>query len=323
MYMYWLEEMASGSFNIDTFSWLKQMPLSTNTTGFDSNIMFAVGSDKYMKPYSFYDYTNASGFVDTSTLTTIFNSAITSSINFIGKTYVSTIPYTKWISTNTVGTNVLETTYPFTYISSFPCTFSTFLSSIPGTPPNNVSTFRSTSVNFGNIPSSLYAQSYPFNFTSTYLNMAQTIPDRSMTIRTSNLWIGEEFSNLIHSRKYNVFVENKYSLWVSTVTERPITWISTNAVIGPGNGVIGRTAVTRIPNSNYVEVNNTFMFKPQSLITNPREIGLNSSNFTMNIYLQSTIIYIFSNMKPAYDIFIPGENNFTFTLVPIASTINN
>ena len=319
--MYWLEEMASGSLNIDTFTWLKQMPLSTNTTGYSNLTMFAVGSDKYMNPYSFYQYTNASGFVDTSTLTTIFNSAITSSINFIGKSYMSTIPYTKWISTNTVGTNVFETTYPFTYTSSFPCTFSTFISSIPGTPPNNVSTFQSTSANFGYIPSSLYAQSYPFNFTSSLTTLIRSTLDTSMTIQTSNLWIGEDFSNLINTRQYNVFVENKYSLWVSTVTARPVTWISTNAFVGTGFNVIGRTAVTRIPNSTYVEVNNNFMFKPETLATTPREMAINSSNFTLNIYLQSTILYGVSTITPAYDIFIPGENNFTFTLVPVTSTI--
>ena len=323
MFMYWLEEMASGSLNIDTFSWLKQMPLSTNTTGYPNYTMFAVGTDKYMAPFSFYQYSISSGFIDTSTLTTIFNSAITSSINFIGKSYMSTIPYTKWISTNTVGTNVFETTYPFVYTSSFPCTFSTFISSIPGTPPNNVSTFQSTSANFGYIPSSLYAQSYPFNFTSSLSTLIRSTLDTSMTIQTSNLWIGEDFSNLINSRKYNVFVENKYSLWVSTVTTRPVTWISTNALIGTGYNVIGRTAVTRIPNSTYVEVNNNFMFKPQSLAATTREIATNSSNFTLNIYLQSTILYGASTITPAYDIFIPGENNFTFTLVPIASTINN
>jgi hypothetical protein len=65
------------------------------------------------------------------------------------------------------------------------------------------------------------------------------------------------------------------------------------------------------------------MFKPQSLTANPREIGLNSSNFTMNIFLESTILNGTSSITPAYDIYIPGENNFTFTLVPITSTINN
>jgi len=312
--------MSSGpvNLNIQTFSWVNSLPLSTNTTIYPDYTMFAT-SNGYLEPYSFYQYTNQSGFVDTSTLTTTFNTALTSTTNYIGKVFMSTIPYTTWISTNNVGTTVRQTTYPFTYISSFPCTFSTFISTIPGIPPNNISTFQSTSTNFGPYPSSLYAASYPFNFTSTFTTIGT---DSNMTIQTSNLWLGEGMSNLINSKKYNVFVEHTYSLWVSTVVSRPITWISTTTTIGNTSGASGRTAVTRIPNTTYTEVTNRFMFKPQVNSAFPREISLQASNYNLTIYLQSTIFNT-NRATPSFDIYIPGENNFTFTLVPVTSTIIN
>jgi len=284
--------------------------------------MFAVGPSSFMTPYSFYEYTNASGFLDTSTLTSIYTSSlIVSTVNASGRVFMSTIPYTYWVSTG------IQTTYPFAYTSSFPCTFSTFLSTFPGrTPP--VSTLQSTSKflngpypsTFGYITSSLTATSVPYDFKSTYTTMATTL-DSNYRITSPNLWLGEGLSGLINSKKYDVFVQYQYSLWLSTPTvSPPFTWISTTGFLGTGAGIVGRTASTRVQNSQYTEVTTILAYKPESSAYQ-FEMGIPLSNFTTTIRLQSTIINTTSSITPAFDIFIPGQNNFTFTLVPVLSSV--
>lgn len=330
--------MSSGSLNINTFSWYRELPLSNDITGYPSTTMFAVGPSNFMVPYTFYQYTSTSGFIDTSTLTTIFNSSLTSTVNYLGKIFVSTIPYTKWVSTNQSQESVYERTYPYYYPSTFPCTVSTFISTID-TPPFT-ETFVSTSTTdpngFGPFTSTgRLAQSYPFNFVSTNneiipINPDES-PDTSCRIQTSNLWIGEGMTDLINSKKYNVFVNQHYSLYVSTVTSTPpSTWISTSGLLASDQSfsefITGRTANTRIQNLQYVEVTNTLMFKPETFASQ-REMGIPVSYYNLNIFLQSTV-YSYnsggpqtSNVTPAFDIYIPGENNFTFTLVPVLSTV--
>ena len=82
----------------------------------------------------------------------------------------------------------------------------------------------------------------------------------------------------------------------------------------------GQTTTTRVGNTTYMDVVNTVMYAAESISTYPRQINLKTKSFHVGIYLQSTINTSF-NLIPSYDIYIPGNNNFTFTLVPVVSTI--
>ncbi len=96
--------MASGSYNIDSFSWTRSLPLSTNTTGYSTGTLFAVGPSSFEVPYSFYQYQSTVGFSDTSTLSNaignVLSTSFTSTVNGIGFTFQSTIPLVRWVSTN-------------------------------------------------------------------------------------------------------------------------------------------------------------------------------------------------------------------------------
>ena len=131
--------MSSGNF--ETLFFQKAIPLINDVTGYSSLTMFAVGSNGYLDGYDFYGYQSTCGYKDTSTITTeltnLFNSTIQSSvaveqqravtgeqqlstsINYIGKIFISTIPIIQWVST-------IPDTYSIeTYPSSIPMTYST------------------------------------------------------------------------------------------------------------------------------------------------------------------------------------------------------
>lgn len=265
------------------------------------------------------------------------------------KQYVSTIPLTRWISTGATST---ITTYPFTYFSTFDRSISTLTSNVTvvqpfsfqstgffGTYDSNIypnctgysyistfpilqSTFTSTTTtqflssyiaNFRNTISSVDAAPYPFDFQST-TDLNATYP---IIMQTSNLWLGREFQTLVDSRQYNVFVEYQYNIYVSTNTDR-FTWVSTTGVFGsPGtslgmNGYTGRTTVTRAPEKQYVEIYTKQMFSPKF-----SELGATNCNFSFQLSLLSSPFVTAPGDTIYADVFVPGENNFTFTLVPI------
>jgi hypothetical protein len=317
--------MASGSFNINTFSWYNDLPLSNDTTAYSTCTMFAVGPSSFMQPYSFYQYTSTSGFLDTSTVITILNSSITSTVSFLGKTYMSTIPYTNWIDTTSSG--IFIQTYPFNYLSTFPCTISTFISTFPN--PVGQSTFTSTSSNFGPYQSSLIASEFHFDFISSFSGSNFNSP---ISIETSNLWLGQNLTAAINSKQYNVFVDYHYSIYTKFPAPSISTmWTSTVAFFGENNiNNVGRTSVTRIGNNQCMDVVNRFIYKPQTINDNPKELGTNASNYRTNIVVQnmntSNMIETYSTISTltsAFDIYIPGQNNFTFTLVPVLSSVVN
>ena len=289
--------MSSGNF--ETLFFQKAVPLIDDVTGYSTLTMFAVGPNGYLEGHSFYDYQSTCGFQDSSTLTTLvnaeFNSTLTSQIStlnlniastiahvnsniaFIGKTYVSTIPLMEWVSSTTV------TNYPFYYNSTF---------------LNGVST-------------GVLAKSYPINFAST--GMIQY----SSSIITNSFWLGNDLSDLINSRKYSVYADIQYSLYLSANTTS-FTWVSTlgvfNQLDNPSYtyGNKGVSFTTRIGNINYSHINTSLVFNPQTLGYNT-QIPINVSNFHFEIYLTSSI----ATSRPAFDIFMPGYNNVTFTLVPV------
>lgn len=359
-----IEEMSSGSFEIDTFSWFQSLPLSNCTSAYSTGTMFAVGECSFLKPYSFYEYQSTVGFQDTSTLkfdilSTIHsenNSTTTSLINSINsntREFISTVPMTRWISSGFVSTypftytstfltlqstipstlqitatsnfistgffgfttsNIYPSCSPYTYYSTIPVTTSSFTSTIPGTIQI---TFVSTLLNQ---ISSLYASSFTYNFTSTV--KSSTYP---IMIPFSNIWLGEGLQSLIDSKQYDVFVDCQYSIAVSTNQDN-LTWVSSIGAFGyPGKVLdstyFGRTTQTRVGNTNaiYSEIHTKQMFKAQPF-AQETELATFNSNYYMNVRLMST-----ANMTGTgetwVDIFAPGENNFTFTLIPVVSTI--
>lgn len=118
---------SSGIF--DTIFFKNAVPLIDEITPFSTLTLLAMGPSSIVQGYSFYDYQNACGFQDTSTivnqlstnigstvslnrstLQSELNSSIqtlTDSINFIGKTYVSTIPYSSEFMSSYTGTDNL------------------------------------------------------------------------------------------------------------------------------------------------------------------------------------------------------------------------
>jgi hypothetical protein len=271
------------------------------------------------------------------------------------KQYVSTIPLTHWISTGATST---ITTYPFTYFSTFDRSISTVTSNVIstqsysflstgvfGTYDSNIypnctgytyistfpilqSTFTSTTttqftssyiLNYRDTISSVDAQAYPFDFQST-TDLNASYP---LEMQTSNLWLGTELQSLIDSKQYNVFVEYQYNIYVSTNTDR-FTWLSTTGVFGsPGttlgvNGYTGRTTATRAAEKQYIEVYTKQMFSPQPA-GQETQLAATNCNFAIHLSLTSSPFIMAPGSAVYADVFVPGENNFTFTLVPITS----
>jgi hypothetical protein len=356
--------MSSGSFEINTYSWQTSLPVQSCAGGYSQGTMFAVGDCATLQPYSFAEYQSSVGFPNTIDLSNYFASTIAVSTNVIlnstqstinsvynqTKTYVSTIPLTRWISATTV------TTYPFTYRSTFTESFSSitqvisytqtqtfvstgffgtfdsniytncsgysYISTFPVLTSTYTRTLQLTSNNTTEYPiafgmSSLFAPAYPFDFQST-TELNTTYP---IFMRTSNVWLGRDMQQLIDSKQYNVFVEFQYNIYVSTNQDR-YTWASTIGMFGSTmvgvNGYKGRTTVTRIPEKQYMEVYTKQMFKPQASGYETQLASANS-NFSFAIHLSSSAFITAPGDRIYADIFVPGENNFTFTLVPIAN----
>ena len=332
--------MASGSLNLTAFSRYGEIPLTTDTSPYSTLTMFAVSSNSYLTPYSFYDYTNASGFVDTSTLTTSIRTSFSNT-----KTYVSTIPLTQWYYTDPDTAITRIESYPFYYEGTVPRTFvviniptvSTFISSYtsvyypppismyPGgrpiyqNPVLSTYTFAFLSTipsyieygDFGTYTSSVLATPRIYDFTSTYNGITEIFPTQ---ITTPSLWLGTELESLINTKQYNVFVDCKYSLYLSTSVARS-TWVST---IGQFcEEASGQNGTTRCGDRTYMDIASRLMYNPNT----SNHIGVDASSFRLSIRLQSTIGSVGNMTTPSFDLFVPGTENFTVTLVPLNSTI--
>jgi hypothetical protein len=125
-------------------------------------------------------------------------------------------------------------------------------------------------------------------------------------------------SELIQSKQYNIVVNCQYSLLLNSDTTS-YTWVDTfgylgNVVGSPSNsGLLGQRATTRVGSGTYTQITNTFIFTPDETNTT---IGINASNFFLSIILRRSPTET-SLDSPDYDIYIPGTNNFIFTLMPI------
>lgn len=379
--------MSSGTF--ETLFFQKAVPLMNDVTGYSTLTMFAIGNQGYLEGQSFYAYQSTCGFQDSSTLTTILNedfnstlssqisslkvnaastiSQLNSNIAFIGKTYISTIPLMRWISSQTV------TNYPFYYNSTFIISslnsYSSIVYSDTSNVYNNLNTFFTSSYVTSNLNSTFLfdfitsssntkistiitstfissfistfvfstfnttlissvvnieylstlfssfvstgvaAPSYSFDFAST------GIVEYSSSINTPSLWLGSNLSKLINSGNYTTYVNLQYSLSLSTNTTS-FSWVSTLGVFNQLDdpsytyGNKGVSFTTRLGNDQYSHINTTLVFNPKY----STHIPINISNFHLDLYVNSNNTAV----APAYDLFIPGENNVTFTLVPLA-----
>lgn len=249
--------MSSGSFNIDTFSWYRSLPLSNDTIPFSTLTMFAVGPSSFLAPYSFYQYSISSGFPDTSTLSVSILSYVSAQIS----------------STTAQIENTLGKIYQSTFdTADFVSTYNTF------------------------------TQKYPLQIITPYVS------------------VGTKFQELIDSKQYNVFVESQYNLYLSS-SYTSSTWVSTVGLFNSGIpysnfGLYGRTVTTRQGNGTYQQIYNKLAFKPQPQGAET-QIAPDASNFGLHVFLQSTVNTV-SSVAPAFDLYIPGENNYTITLVPIS-----
>jgi hypothetical protein len=356
--------MASGSFEIDTYSWYRSLPLSNDTLPYPTGTMFAVGDCTFLKPYSFWQYQSTSGFTDSSTMSVAFtayveqslqstNASLTSSINYNLREFVSTIPLVKWVSANVTQfstfiytssflnwqstvlspitstvmsnftssglfgyttSNIYGNCVPYRYFSTIPVVISSFASSI-----NSNFISSSTSTIGGIVISSLYAPSLPYDFLSTSSNVSYPV-----FIQFSNLNIGKSIKRLLDTQEYNVFVECQYNVYVSTQTANtPYVWISSIGRFGdnsdgnhPFGDYKGRTTVTRVGNSQYMEVYTKQMFSPAAGTSQLWPLA-------NDIYNMNCLITKPSNSTDSsvyVDIYAPGENNYTLTVVPIKAS---
>ena len=352
--------MASGSFEIDSYSWFRSLPLSNCVNAYPQGTLFAVGDCAFLKPYTFYEYQSSVGFIDTSTLSNALTStttanlnsttaALMSSIDYNRRQIVSTIPLMRWISSGTIET------YPIIHDS----TILNYNFSTSSTIQSSITYQFASSGLFGYITSNVYPSCAPYSlfstipvlastFTSTTVssitsNFVSTLPsvissvvvpseifDFRSTIRTSNyadlnivfsnVWITPEIRTLVESSNYDVFVDYQYSIYVSTNLDS-MTWVSTLGRFGypytqsNTNGYTGVNTATRIGNLQYSEIHVKQMFSPEPTgVTIINSEGSNT-NFYPTVLLQSSI-HATGTGEIFVDIFSPGANNYTFTLVP-------
>ena len=119
--------MSSSSGSFDTLFFKNAIPLVNDNTPFSTLTLLAVGPSSIVKGYTFYEYQKACGFQDTSTIVNNISAtnntslsinistlrsevastsqSILSTISFIGKTYVSTIPYSSAFTSTYTGSN--------------------------------------------------------------------------------------------------------------------------------------------------------------------------------------------------------------------------
>jgi hypothetical protein len=233
-------------------------------------------------------------------------------------TIQSTIPF-QFTSSGLFGfitSNLYPSCAPYSLFSTIPITLSTFGSTLVSSISSNyVSTLPS-------VLSSVVVPSEIFNFRSTFSTLNYSV----LNIPFSNVWLGDDMRDLIGTQRYNVFVDYQYSIYVST-NQDPVTWISTfgrfcfdETYPNPSAYSIYPVTATRVGDRQYSEVHVRQMLTPgdgSALVTvNTLQVpNQANSNFYPTIRLQSSITATGSG-EIFVDIFSPGANNYTFTLVP-------
>lgn len=275
------------------------------------------------------------------------------------RSFVSTIPLVQWISANQTAQypfrqstfqNITQSTITSTQTSNFtstvneignfgttqsniqpPCSDQTQFSTVPVTTSSITSTFSSTipfiftstaQTTFGILGSTTLAStSQLVDFTSTGV---QSPWNTGSTIQTPTVWLGEGLEHLIDTRQQNVFVDYRQSLLLKNTASQ--TWVSTIGIFGSQPlslfGYTGRTATTRVGTNVYSDVSARLMYaaQPTGTSTELAPGQDQNSNFGLSLNFISTNT---GSNGTDFDIYIPGQNNFTFTCVPITSTLLN
>lgn len=239
--------------NFDTLFFKNAVPLIDENTPFKALNMLAINHSSIIQGYSFYEYQQACGIQDTSTILT----TVSTNIN------------------NTVSTIQAKTASKFAAVSS--------------------------NINFiGKIYTSTFQYPENTDFISTGFGQ----------IMTPIIPLGDSLSQLINSQRFNVYVDFQYSLYLSTSADT-FTWVNTlgslNTLDDPSftYGNKGSSKISRVGNNVYTTLNTTLLFIPNSL-----QMPAKITNFQLQINTTS------SN-EPYFDIYIPTNNNFKFTLTPI------
>lgn len=107
--------MASGSFNIETLSVHKILPLQTDVIPYSTNTVFSVGPSSFLEGYSPYQWFSTNNYMDPSTMSTAFVSTTNEAIR---STLKAAQPYTSSFSFPPMTIN-------FTGIQQYPVIFTT------------------------------------------------------------------------------------------------------------------------------------------------------------------------------------------------------
>jgi hypothetical protein len=280
-----LEEMASGSFNIDTFSYRRQLPLSNEYTAFSTGTMFAVGPSSFLQGYSFYDYSyGLCGFPDTSTM----------SVNITNLISAQSVSITRLIST-TFSTTMNN----FSNIRSYLSTDATFTRCFQHTCPA-ISTFQSSS--------SVSVGDYPLVIDGPTINLQDEQFDATRSLY-----------DMINARTHDLVVQFSYSIVLNKAGE-DFNWVSTLGFFNTFDPVISarhRQYLTRVGvNSNYTTLTPSFYFNNDDTI----QIPLNPTTFGVKFVMTSNTPS--SSASPSFSIYVPGEYNYSFTFYPFSNYVS-
>ena len=277
--------MASGSFNIDTFSYRHQLPLSNGYTAFSTGTMFAVGVSSFVNGYSFYDYSyGLCGFPDTSTM----------SVNITNLISSQSVSITRLIST-TFSTTMNNFSNVRNYMSTDAAFTRTFNYVFP-----SVSTFVSTA-------------------TSPNVDYPLVINGPTLDLKTAKVTDTLSIFDILRMNTHDVFIQFNYSIVLNKPNE-DFSWVSTITYFDQFqilNTDRRRQYLTRVGlNSNYTTLTPYFKFPNDDT----QAIPLNASTFSVKFVCTSNTPS--SQQAPSFSIYAPGENNYTFTFYPFSNYIN-
>ena len=223
--------------------------------------------------------------------------------------YQSTVGFTDTSTMSVAFTNYIDTSLQST-VNGIGFTFQSTIPLVRWVSTNNTS-FQSS------VPVTGWP-ARPIDFMSTYTTNTQGWP---ISFNTNTMWLGTDLPALIESKKYIVAVDFQYSLFTSTntaVSPNYYSWVSTIGYLGSNTGTVGKQITTRIGNQTYTTLQQKLVFNPQ--LTND-QIGNTPSSFWFKTVIGSNGMNTIAQ-APAFDVFVPGENNFTFTLTPFRSIVS-
>uniref|UniRef100_A0A6C0HFY4 Uncharacterized protein n=1 Tax=viral metagenome TaxID=1070528 RepID=A0A6C0HFY4_9ZZZZ len=157
------------------------------------------------------------------------------------------------------------------------------------------------------------------DFISTYNG---NYPQGPIGIKINDITIPLNAQSLINSGNYVVNVNLQYSIYVSTTSLQipSFTWVSTLGAFNSLNtNTPGVSVTSRIGNNQYSQINSSLTFLPYSIINTTQQIPNNTSKFRVEFWLSNTGSTLPDATVPYFDIYMPANNNISFTLIPTTS----